>query len=109
MEMGRRATPGMYVKSLFKVLRVLGVPRLAVAQHLHVPPSAVSMWATGARPIPQHHYDLFHELVWSKIVHVQERCREQQGAGPRPNPEETDPPVRPPVHGSARPAAGSER
>ena len=66
--MGRRAMPGVYVKSLFKVSRILGVPQRTVAQHLGVQPSAVSMWATGARPIPRRHYPRFYQFISAMLA-----------------------------------------
>jgi hypothetical protein len=107
--MGQRALPGTYVKSLFKVLRLLGVPQLAVAQHLRVPPSAVSMWATGTRPIPQRHYDSFRGLVWSKIRYVQDRCGERHAAWSPPQPEAVSPSTRHAVPDRTRPAAEGGR
>src|SRR5688572_7522720 len=78
--MGRRAAPGMYVKNLFRLLRLLGVPQLAISQELGVPPSAVSMWATGSRPLPKRHYDYFQSLAGWALTQVQRSYRERQAS-----------------------------
>ena len=41
------------VKTLFKLLRMLDIPREAVRASLGVKASMVSMWATGTRPMPR--------------------------------------------------------
>jgi hypothetical protein len=61
--MPRTGSSGVYVKSLFKILRLLEVPQKAVCQLLEVAKPTVSAWATGTRPMPQRYYRRFFEFV----------------------------------------------
>jgi hypothetical protein len=54
---------GVYVKSIFKLLRLLEVPQKAVCQRLEVAKPTVSAWATGTRPMPQRYHRRFFALV----------------------------------------------
>jgi hypothetical protein len=61
--MPQAGLPGVYVTSLFKILRLLEVPQKTVCQLLEVAKPTVSAWATGARPMPQRHYWRFCKFV----------------------------------------------
>jgi transcriptional regulator with XRE-family HTH domain len=61
---------GVYVTSLFSIFHALGVTQRLVAARLGVTPSHVSMWATGARPVPEVHYRPLLALVWDAIAAV---------------------------------------
>jgi transcriptional regulator with XRE-family HTH domain len=43
----------IYVRSLIELLKFLGWEQKAIAKRLKVSTSAVSLWATGKRPVPQ--------------------------------------------------------
>jgi hypothetical protein len=61
--MPRTELSGVYVRSVFKLLRLLGVPQKTVCQQLEVAKPTVSAWATGTRPMPQRYHQRFFALV----------------------------------------------
>jgi len=64
---------GIYVKNLFKILRLFEVPQTVVCQRLGVAKPTVSAWATGRRPMPGRYYGRFFALVSQTFDDVMSR------------------------------------
>jgi hypothetical protein len=61
--MPRPRLVGVFVKTLFTLLRLLNVPQTAVRQRLGVAKPTVSAWATGTRALPPRYHRRFFAFV----------------------------------------------
>jgi hypothetical protein len=72
------------VKTLFKLLRVLDIPREAVRSHLGVTPSMISMWSTGTRAMPRRYVNPFlgfvHQAFDARSQEILTQLREATSA-----------------------------
>src|SRR2546426_3910632 len=57
----------LYVKSLFALLRALGIPPQSVAQSLGISKGFVALWGHGKTPLAQHHIHTVLPLVADAI------------------------------------------
>jgi hypothetical protein len=58
---------GVFVKTLFTLLRLLNVPQTAVRQRLGVAKPTVSAWATGTRALPPRYHRRFFAFVAHRL------------------------------------------
>jgi predicted transcriptional regulator len=65
--------PPIYISSLVKLLKYLGWEQQGIAERLGVSTTAVSLWATGARPVSRRHEQAFLDLVRTVLHDEQAR------------------------------------
>jgi transcriptional regulator with XRE-family HTH domain len=63
----------IYAKSLFGLMKFVGWEQREIAERLGVSKTAVSLWATGQRPIAKRHEQVFLDLVMQTLSDEEER------------------------------------
>jgi transcriptional regulator with XRE-family HTH domain len=65
--------PPIYVKSLIGLMKCLGWEQQGIAERLGISKTAISLWATGARPISRRYEQPFLDLVAAALRDDQAR------------------------------------